>query len=54
MFDEGLTPAAGFSAPNRAFSWQTHARAFVAHLAFGVTLAVLVVASWRIVPRAAR
>jgi hypothetical protein len=53
VFDEGLTPAAGFSAPNRAFPWQTHARAFGAHLIFGAALATLFEISRRVLPGAA-
>ena len=49
-FDEGLTPAAVFSRPNRAFPWQTHARAFAAHLAFGLALASLVEGCWQAIP----
>jgi hypothetical protein len=52
VFDEGLTPAAGFSPPNRAFPWQTHARAFIAHLVFGAAIAGLVEAGTRLTPGA--
>ncbi len=51
VFDEGLTPAAGLSLPNRAFPWQTHARAYLAHLVFGITVAGLTEACWRAAPR---
>jgi hypothetical protein len=40
IVDEGLTPALGFSAPNRMYPPVTHLRGFVAHLAFGVGVAV--------------
>ncbi len=30
-----MTPALGFSAPNRAYPLSTHLRGFVAHLVFG-------------------
>jgi hypothetical protein len=40
LVDEGLTPLLGFSAPNRAYPLVTHLRGFVAHLAFGVGVAV--------------
>jgi uncharacterized membrane protein YagU involved in acid resistance len=40
LVDEGLTPLLGFSAPNRAYPAVTHVRGFVAHLAFGVGVAV--------------
>lgn len=37
--DEGLTPALGFSAPNRQYPLSTHLRAFAAHIVFGLTIA---------------
>ncbi len=40
IVDEGLTPALGFSAPNRAYPLVTHLRGVVAHLAFGLGVAV--------------
>ena len=40
LVDEGLTPALGFSAPNAAYPLATHARGFVAHLAYGLSVAV--------------
>jgi hypothetical protein len=49
-FDEGLTPAAGLSPPNRAFPWQTHARAYVAHLVFGAALAAMMELGLRVIP----
>lgn len=39
LVDEGLTPALGFSAPNRAYPDTTHVRGFVGHLLFGLALA---------------
>lgn len=39
IVDEGMTPAMGFSAPNRKYPMATHVRGFVAHLAFGLGLA---------------
>ena len=39
LVDEGLTPALGFSAPNAAYPLATHARGFVAHLAYGLSVA---------------
>lgn len=42
ILDEGLTPALGFSAPNRAYPLVTHVRGFVAHLAFGLGVAATV------------
>lgn len=40
VFDEGLTPALGFSAPNDQYPLVTHARGFAAHLVYGLSLAV--------------
>jgi uncharacterized membrane protein YagU involved in acid resistance len=54
VFDEGLTPVVGFSPPNRAFPWQTHARAFISHLVFGAAIAGLVEAGTRLTPGARR
>ncbi len=39
LVDEGLTPALGLSAPNRAYPLVTHLRGFVAQLAFGLGVA---------------
>jgi uncharacterized membrane protein YagU involved in acid resistance len=39
IVDEGLTPALGYSAPNRQYPWQTHLRAFAAHVAYGLVVA---------------
>lgn len=39
VIDEGLTPALGFSAPNRAYPLSTHLRGFAAHLVFGLGVA---------------
>lgn len=47
--DEGMTPLLGFSAPNRAYPLSTHARAFVAHLVFGVVVAAVVEGGWRLI-----
>lgn len=42
IVDEGLIPLLGFASGPRAFPWQTHARGFLGHLAFGaVTEAAL-------------
>lgn len=40
IVDEGMTPAFGFSAPDRAYPLVTHLRALIGHLVFGVTAAV--------------
>ncbi|MBX6311452.1 MAG: DUF1440 domain-containing protein [Isosphaeraceae bacterium] len=39
LVDEGMTPALGFSAPNRAYPLLTHLRGFAAHLAYGLGVA---------------
>ncbi len=44
--DELLTPALGFSAPNRSYPLVTHVRGFVAHLAFGVAVAGVTEVAW--------
>lgn len=41
IVDEGLTPALGYSAPNRAYPAVTHLRGFLAHLAFGAAVAAV-------------
>ncbi len=44
--DELMTPAFGFSAPNRDYPLVTHARGFAAHLAFGLAVAATIEARW--------
>lgn len=44
--DEIVTPALGFSAPNRDYPLVTHVRGFVAHLAFGLAVAAVTEAAW--------
>ncbi len=44
--DEGMTPALGFSAPNRAYPLVTHLRGYIAHLAFGLAVAAVTDAAW--------
>ena len=39
ILDEALTPAMGFSAPDRDYPTATHIRGFFAHLAFGAVVA---------------
>lgn len=39
LLDESLTPAMGFSAPDRDYPALTHVRGFLAHLAFGAAAA---------------
>lgn len=51
LVDEGLTPLLGFSAPNGAYPLSTHIRGFVAHLAFGVAVAAVTEARWRLTGR---
>ncbi len=48
IVDEGVTPALGFSAPNREYPMSTHLRGFVAHLAFGVAVAAVFEAGWSV------
>ncbi len=38
IFDEGIIPLLGFAPGPRAFPWQTHARGFLGHLAYGAAL----------------
>ena len=40
VVDEGLTPALGLSAPNRAYPAATHLRGFLAHLVWGAAAAL--------------
>ena len=49
LADEGMTPALGFSAPNRAYPLSTHVRALLAHLAFGAVVAAVTETAWRLV-----
>lgn len=44
--DELMTPAFGFSAPNLDYPLVTHARAVLAHLAFGLAVAATVETGW--------
>lgn len=44
--DEAMTPLLGFSAANREYPLVTHLRGFVAHLAFGLTIAGTTEAAW--------
>ena len=44
--DEWMTPALGFSAPNRAYPLATHLRGVAAHLVFGLGVAVTTEALW--------
>ena len=39
IVDEGMTPALGFSAPNKAYPLTTHLRGFMAHLVYGTVVA---------------
>ena len=39
IVDEGLTPALGLSAPDRAYPMSTHLRGFLGHLAYGAAAA---------------
>ncbi|MFI8909069.1 DUF1440 domain-containing protein [Streptomyces albidoflavus] len=51
LVDEGITPLAGFSAPNRAYPVVTHLRGFAAHLAFGLAVAAVTETAWAILGR---
>ncbi|MCA1972300.1 MAG: hypothetical protein LDL44_05630 [Caenispirillum sp.] len=42
VLDEGLVPALKLSRGPRAYPWETHARGFVTHIAFGVLVAAAV------------
>lgn len=44
--DEWMTPALGFSAPNRAYPLSTHLRGVAAHLVFGLGVAASAEALW--------
>lgn len=54
ILDETLTPALGFSAPNRAYPTTTHVRGFLAHLVYGFVLAATAEALYRLTRRAGR
>ena len=47
ILDEGVVPALGLSAPNRAYPLFTHVRGFVAHLVFGAVAALTAEAIYR-------
>lgn len=49
--DELMTPALGFSAPNREYPLAAHARGFVGHLAFGLVVAATVEMGWALLRR---
>lgn len=51
LVDEGLTPAFGFSAPNRAYPAAAHLRGLAGHLAFGLAVAAVTEAGWRLLGR---
>ena len=51
IVDEGLTPALGFSAPNREYPPVTHLRGFAAHLAYGLGVALTVEGLSRVLRR---
>lgn len=48
ILDEGVTPAFGFSAPNRDYPAQTHVRGFLNHLAYGAAVAVTAESLYRL------
>lgn len=49
--DELMTPAFGFSAPNLEYPLSTHVRGFLAHLVFGLAVAVSVETGWAVFRR---
>ncbi len=51
VIDEGLTPALGFSAPNRAYPAAAHVRGVVAHLTFGLAVEAVTEAAWIVLRR---
>ena len=48
VVDEGLTPALGLSASNRAYPLATHLRGFLAHLVWGAAAALAAEATYRL------
>jgi uncharacterized membrane protein YagU involved in acid resistance len=48
VVDEGLAPALGLSAPNRAYPAATHVRGFLAHLIWGAAAALAAEAIYRL------
>lgn len=50
--DEMMTPALGFSAPNRAYPLSTHVRGLVAHLVFGLGVAATTELGWKLLGQA--
>ncbi|MBT2419386.1 DUF1440 domain-containing protein [Streptomyces sp. ISL-22] len=46
IVDEGITPLAGFSAPNRAYPAATHLRGPAAHLVYGLAVAAVTETAW--------
>src|SRR5918993_1923991 len=48
VVDEGLAPALGLTAPNRAYPAATHVRGFLAHLAWGAAAALAAEAIYRL------
>lgn len=54
IVDQGLTPALGFSAPNRAYPAATHARGVAVHLVFGMVVAVVTETGWALLRRTPR
>lgn len=48
LVDEVVTPAIGASAANADYPISTHVRAFIAHLLYGLTVAGVIEAGWRL------
>jgi uncharacterized membrane protein YagU involved in acid resistance len=53
ILDELVTPALGFSAPNRDYPTATHLRGFVGHLLYGTALAATAELLYRLAERGA-
>jgi hypothetical protein len=49
--DEMMTPAMGFSAPNRAYPLATHVRGLIGHLVYGLGVAATTELGWRLLRR---
>lgn len=54
ILDELVTPALGFSAPNREYPAATHVRGFLGHLVYGAAVAVAAESLYALVARAGR
>lgn len=48
LLDEVITPAIGASAPNRDYPVSAHLRGLAAHLAYGLAIAAVTEAGWKV------